>query len=556
MSPLESLKLIIEINFEDFSVSDPIDGTYGNVWILSKNGKREIALKTIMPSSYEELASSDFEIFERELNKSLTLPSHFNVITTYGFVEPKLFFIREDAESSKKSEPVYISILKMKAMKGSLQEWVEKPSYASEKNRIIAMLQAASGFRHMYESGFEGHGDIKPSNILFSDLREEWNLSQPKIIDEHPFKVVISDYGWADAWVDYKGLTNKALRQYMAPERFGGSFIPIKSDIFSIGIVLAEIIQCRHPAKNINKYLQSEGKAKKIIENKDWDLSGIESKKIKDLVFACLNLNPEERPSIDELITALKLELKVNYKLDNYLDYLNTCQETYKENKNERLGWASQSTTKLSEKERNRTLIDLKSAIQKINVIDFVHLEEWSFLSSKYINSANAEDKFSSSIKSFAREYLEDILYQIKNTELEELTHKNTNDYVENFEIFTNQISLLSKLANTNYESEKTNSRVTPLALAALAFSVASEMRRGGDMCKANLYLQKSIEHDPNQAVIYYFDALWNHMHEMMMGLIKTEFTPYTKDEKLIRIEKAIELAPNWSDPKKLLTKI
>ena len=78
------------------------------------------------------------------------------------------------------------------------------------------------------------HGDIKPSNILISDDNE-----QPKIVD----------FGIARL-MSNEGIPDERLLgtpRYVSPEQLLGQKVDQRSDLFSLGVVLYEMLTGKSP---------------------------------------------------------------------------------------------------------------------------------------------------------------------------------------------------------------------------------------------------------------------------------------------------------------------
>ena len=122
-----------------------------------------------------------------------------------------------------------------------------------------------------------------------------------------------------------------------------------------MGILLAHLLQKKHPAKNLKKSKKSEGNWLKCVENSEWDLTEIDSIRIKTLIESSLSYSFEKRPSIDEFIETLHMELNETYRLDSVLSDLRMQNREYeKVDPNEHLAWASSQTFSISNKKKIR----------------------------------------------------------------------------------------------------------------------------------------------------------------------------------------------------------
>jgi serine/threonine protein kinase len=186
-------------------------------------------------------------------------------------------------------------------MDGSLKSWISSDDYTTG-DRLWALAQTCHGLSWVYSRGIEGHGDLKPDNILFRDLYR--NLAEEHRHRVPQWEIRVADFGWADIWLDREGpeYAKKAFRPYLAPERMNGDFVPEASDAFAIGVIAVELLTGQHPAgaetarvqgwKN-NKYRKWANDGERHLPNVPADLHA--------LVAACLDPDPHSRPTMKEM---------------------------------------------------------------------------------------------------------------------------------------------------------------------------------------------------------------------------------------------------------------
>ena len=86
------------------------------------------------------------------------------------------------------------------------------------------------GFIHIGENGFL-HRDLKPANILLKDKT-----------------VKIADFGFAKrAGPNSKEPVNVGSHLYMSPEALQGNIYTVKNDIWSIGVIMYEMLHGKAP---------------------------------------------------------------------------------------------------------------------------------------------------------------------------------------------------------------------------------------------------------------------------------------------------------------------
>ncbi|PHT42550.1 hypothetical protein CQW23_16575 [Capsicum baccatum] len=174
-------------------------------------------------------------------------------------------------------------------------------------NRIKIALGAAKGLAFLH-GGPEPviYRDFKTSNIL---LDSEYNAK-------------LSDFGLAKAGPqgDKTHVSTRVVGTYgyAAPEYVMTGHLTAKSDVFSFGVVLLEILTGRRsmdkkrPSGEQNlvawarPYLSDKRKFYQLVDPRlelNYSLKGVQ--KISQLAYICLSRDPKSRPSMDEVVKAL-----------------------------------------------------------------------------------------------------------------------------------------------------------------------------------------------------------------------------------------------------------
>ncbi|MCX6068337.1 MAG: protein kinase [Chloroflexi bacterium] len=180
--------------------------------------ERDVAIKIIRKSAFgAEILEKVLARFEREA-KSLAKLSHPNIVKVHDF---------GDHEGSPYLVMEYLP-------GGTLKQSMGKP--IAWDAAIHLLLPVARGLAYAHQRNII-HRDVKPANILITESGEP----------------MLSDFGIAKLLEneDAKTLTGTGVGigtpEYMAPEQGMGSTVDARADIYSLGIVLYEMVTGRKP---------------------------------------------------------------------------------------------------------------------------------------------------------------------------------------------------------------------------------------------------------------------------------------------------------------------
>jgi serine/threonine-protein kinase len=177
--------------------------------------KRTVAIKTLPLIDLDTpLGQEKYQRFQREAQAAARL-YHPNIAITFDYGETSAF-----------------AYIVMEFLEGpSLREMLEKSRFSIGQIRTT-MQGLLAGLQHSHSLGVV-HRDVKPANILFSKSRE----------------VKITDFGIAR--LDDSDLTQLGSQvgtpAYMSPEQVLGDKVDGRSDIYSAGVVLYEMLTGRRP---------------------------------------------------------------------------------------------------------------------------------------------------------------------------------------------------------------------------------------------------------------------------------------------------------------------
>jgi serine/threonine protein kinase len=252
----------------EFEIQNNIGiGAFGKVFkAIHKTSKKTYALKVL---NLLELHQIDGSNLSREIINQKEF-EHLNIVKFYDyFVENnKLYFVLEFLDGGNLFHLVYGS--------------TEIITFALAQKIIKHVLL---GLSHMHNKNYIQR-DIKLENILTDKNRTIFK---------------ICDFGWSSHvsdinWLQMKGGT----LAYMSPEGLQGYLQTKKVDIWAVGVLLYELIFKKEPFKSSNNNESTQLK-NILYNNLDFPLSVQVPSSIPDFIKKCLNLDPAQRPSVDDL---------------------------------------------------------------------------------------------------------------------------------------------------------------------------------------------------------------------------------------------------------------
>ena len=112
-------------------------------------------------------------------------------------------------------------------------------AYTLEQSRALRLFcQVVAGLAHAHRLGIV-HRDLKPDNVLLSEDEDEGE--QAKVVDFGIAKILQGPDG-KSGLVKTDANTNLGTALYMAPERFGGAPGDPRMDVYSLGLLLHELL--------------------------------------------------------------------------------------------------------------------------------------------------------------------------------------------------------------------------------------------------------------------------------------------------------------------------
>ena len=282
---MEAIKEGVKI--EDYHLVKKIGtGGFSEVWEVVKDDGRSFALKIMDIESphivgYEAILDSEYHKSKDLIHPNLLLPRSFGIYKNqYKYLVLPLCSgsLMDELEKRKKE------------FSFSVEKGI--PLF-SEKELAKIMHDVSDALAYLKKHGIV-HKDIKPDNVMLypKGTEMEYLLADFGISERHP----VSKLSRQTVLLDSR---NKGLSKAYASPEFFKNQIHINSDVFSLGVMLYELVSGETPSVNnayfIGENLNEKSPAIKLPAN--IILAGI----LKNIISDCLRYNPEERTSSEQL---------------------------------------------------------------------------------------------------------------------------------------------------------------------------------------------------------------------------------------------------------------
>ncbi|KFK28870.1 hypothetical protein AALP_AA7G059100 [Arabis alpina] len=273
-SPLNKNRLITdsscEIRWEDLQLGEEVGrGSFAAVHRGVWNGS-DVAIKVYFEGDYNAMTLTECK---KEINIMKKL-RHPNVLLFMGAI------------CSEEKSAIVMEYLP----RGSLFKILHNSNQPLDKKRRLRMaLDVARGMNYLHRRNPPiVHRDLKSSNLL---VDRNWNVK-------------VGDFGlstWKNATF-LSSRSGKGTPQWMAPEVLRSEPSNEKSDVFSFGVILWELMTTLIPWDGLNS-IQVVG----IVGFMDrrLDLPEGLNPRIASIIQDCWQTDPAKRPSFEELITRM-----------------------------------------------------------------------------------------------------------------------------------------------------------------------------------------------------------------------------------------------------------
>ncbi|CAN1147185.1 Calcium/calmodulin-regulated receptor-like kinase 1 [Linum perenne] len=183
--------------------------------------------------------------------------------------------------------------------------------------RVNIALDVARGLEYLHDGAVPPviHRDIKSSNILL----------------DRSMRARVADFGLSrEEMVDRHAANLRGTFGYLDPEYISTRIFTKKSDVYSYGVLLFEIIACRNPQQGLMEYVElaamnTEGKVgwEEMVDSRlegKFDVN--ELNEVAALAYKCINRVPKKRPSMRDIVQVLSRMLKLRHSRKHRLKKL------------------------------------------------------------------------------------------------------------------------------------------------------------------------------------------------------------------------------------------
>ncbi|XP_028994933.1 eukaryotic translation initiation factor 2-alpha kinase 3 [Betta splendens] len=210
------------------------------------------------------------------------------------------------------SPKVYLYIQMQLCRKENLKDWMAErylPDHREHNQCLDIFLQIAEAVDFLHSKGLM-HRDLKPSNIFFTmdDVVKVGDFGLVTAMDQEEDDEETSALTPAPLLTRHTGQVGTKL--YMSPEQLSGNSYSHKVDIYSLGLILFELL---YPFRTQMERVRTLTEVRKLLFPEVFSKNNVQE---LSMVRSMLSLSPSERPEAADITgTPLFQELELPSRL-------------------------------------------------------------------------------------------------------------------------------------------------------------------------------------------------------------------------------------------------
>ncbi|KAI9106679.1 hypothetical protein K1719_022207 [Acacia pycnantha] len=267
----------LEISWDELHIKERVGaGSFGTVHRAEWHGS-DVAVKVLTIQDFQDDQLKEF-LREVAIMKRVRHP---NVVLFMGAVtkQPNLSIVTE-----------YLP-------RGSLYRLIHRPASSEmldQRRRLRMALDVAKGINYLH--------CLSPPIV-------HWDLKSPNLLVDKNWTVKVCDFGLsrfkANTFISSKSVAGTP--EWMAPEFLRGEPSNEKSDVFSFGVILWELVTMQQPWNGLSP-AQVVGAV--AFQNRKLSIPPNISPILASLMESCWDDDPKKRPSFSNIVESLKKLLR------------------------------------------------------------------------------------------------------------------------------------------------------------------------------------------------------------------------------------------------------
>jgi formylglycine-generating enzyme required for sulfatase activity len=181
----------------------------------------EVVVKTLLPSLSQESAR-----FHREAEAAASV-KHSNVVVIH------------DSDDARGELPAFIAMEMVKGV--TLRRLLQSEGRLEPRRAVMLMRRICAGVGAAHRLGVV-HRDLKPENVMVVPPEEDGEAETVKVLDFGIAKLLDKE---ATRLTQYG--TVLGTGRYMPPEQWRGEEVDARADVYSLGVMLYEMLTGKHP---------------------------------------------------------------------------------------------------------------------------------------------------------------------------------------------------------------------------------------------------------------------------------------------------------------------